>query len=205
DTQRVHRVRRVQRWLLASSTGRRREVRFERPAQRCPVSGRCVAGEGGNDPGMATYFQITGKCEEVNESTYTIQSTGEIVTKIQLSLVVPGMRERVLCELPATEAPKTDVLDRWELEEVWVVVGAEGMRALAFERTNARAGEKLVGALVVFQGAEVREASADERRALQQARKAQKIAARQRRAARAAKKQVAKETATASSAAAKSA
>src|SRR5215467_8907219 len=82
---------------------------------------------------MATYFQITGKCEEVNESTYTIQSTGEIVTKIQLSLVVPGMRERVLCELPAAEAPKTDVLDRWELEEMWVVVGAEGMRALAFE------------------------------------------------------------------------
>ena len=141
---------------------------------------------------MATYFQITGKCEEVNESTYTIQSTGEIVTKIQLSLVVPGMRERVLCELPAAEAPKTDVLDRWELEEIWVVVGAEGMRALAFERANARAGEKNVGALVVFQGAEVREASADERRALQQARKAQKVAAKQRRAARAAEKQAAK-------------
>ena len=46
------------------------------------------------------YFQITAKCEEVDESSYTNQSTGEVVTKIQLSLVVPSMRERVLCELP---------------------------------------------------------------------------------------------------------
>jgi hypothetical protein len=30
-----------------------------------------------------SYFEITAKCEEVNESSYTVQSTGEIVTKIQ--------------------------------------------------------------------------------------------------------------------------
>ncbi len=96
------------------------------------------------------YFEITAKLEEVNESSYTIQSTGEIITKVQLSLVIPSMRDRLTCELPLDKAPKSDVLDRWELEESWVVVSADGMRALAFERHNARAGEKLVGALVVF-------------------------------------------------------
>jgi hypothetical protein len=138
------------------------------------------------------YFEITGKCEEVNESSYTIQSTGEIVTKIQLSLVVPSMRDRVLCELPLDKAPKTDLLERWELEESWVVVSADGMRALAFARSNTRTGEKPVGALVVFQAVDVREASVDERKQLQTARKAQKIAAKQRRAARQAEKQSAK-------------
>jgi hypothetical protein len=138
------------------------------------------------------YFQITAKVEEVDESSYTVQSTGEVVTKVQLSLVEPGMRERVRCEIPQAEAPKPDLLERWELEESWVVVGAEGMRALAFERSNVRAGEKAVGALVVFQASEVREASADERKALQQARKAQKVRAKQLRATRAAQRQAAK-------------
>src|SRR5215472_14405355 len=142
-----------------------------------------------------SYFSITAKVEEVNESSYTVQSTGEIVTKIQLSLVVPGMRDRVLCELPLDKAPKSDLLERWELEESWVVVSAEGMRALAFERSNARAGEKPVGALVVFQAVDVREASADERKQLQAARKAQKIAAKQRRAQRQAERAAAQQSA----------
>src|SRR5690242_7895877 len=138
------------------------------------------------------YFQIIGKCEETDESSYTIQSTGEVVTKVQLSLVVPGMRDRVRCEIPQAEAPKPDILERWELEEAWVVVGAEGMRALAFERQNVRAGEKPVGAMVVFQAGEVREASAEERKQLQAARKAQKVKAKQQRAARAAERQTQK-------------
>jgi hypothetical protein len=139
------------------------------------------------------YFQITGKVEEADENSYTIQATGEIVTRIRLALVVPGMRDRVTCELPADVAPKVEVLERWELEESWVVVSADGMRALAFERKNVRAGEKPVGALVVFQGQEAREATADERKALQAARKAQKVRAKQLRAARAAEKQAAKD------------
>jgi hypothetical protein len=102
------------------------------------------------------------------------------------------MRERVLSELPLDKAPKPDLLERWELEESWVVVSAEGMRALAFERSNTRAGEKPVGALVIFQAVDVREASADERKQLQAARKAQKIAAKQRRAQRQAERQAAK-------------
>src|SRR5215471_10130402 len=71
------------------------------------------------------YFEITAKVEEVNESSYTLKSTGEVITKIQLSLVIPSMRDRVLCELPLDKAPKTDTLDRWELEESWVVVSAD--------------------------------------------------------------------------------
>ena len=141
-----------------------------------------------------SYFDITAKCEEVNESSYTNRSTGEVVTKIQLSLVVPSMRDRILCELPLDKAPKSDLLERWELEESWVVVSADGMRALAFERSNARTGEKPVGALVVFQGVAAREAKPEERKELQQARKAQKVQAKQRRAARQAEKQAAKNT-----------
>ena len=109
-----------------------------------------------------SYFEITAKVEEVNESSYTLKSTGEIITKIQLSLVVPSMRDRVLCELPLDKAPTPETLDKWELDESWVVVSAEGMRALAFERSNARAGEKPVGALVVFQGVAAREAKPEE-------------------------------------------
>src|SRR5262245_35213068 len=140
-----------------------------------------------NGPSVS-YFEITAKVEEVNESSYTQQSTGEVITKIQLSLVVPAMRERVLCELPLEAAPKTDLLDKWEMEESWVVVSAEGMRALGFTRNNVRASEKAVGALVIFQGTAVREATPEERKRLQEARKAAKLVAKQRRAARRAEK-----------------
>jgi hypothetical protein len=129
-------------------------------------------------------FEITGKVEEVDESSYTNKSSGEVVSKIQVSLVIPAMRDRVRCELPLELAPKADLLSKWELEEAWVVVSAESMRALAFERSNVRPGEKPVGALVVFQAAEIREASVEERKQLQEARKAQKLQAKQRRAAR---------------------
>jgi hypothetical protein len=81
-----------------------------------------------------------------------------------------------------------------ELDESWLVVSADGMRALAFQRSNARAGEKPVGALVVFQASEVREASVDERKQLQEARKAQKLQAKQRRTQRQAEKQAEKHT-----------
>jgi hypothetical protein len=138
-----------------------------------------------------SYIQITAKLEEANESSYTIQSTGEVVSKVQLSLVVPGMRDRLLCELPLEKAPKPDLLDRWELEESWLVVSADGMRALAFERSNARAGEKPVGALVVFQAVDAREASPEERKRLQEARKAQKLQTKQRRAQRKAERDAA--------------
>jgi chromatin segregation and condensation protein Rec8/ScpA/Scc1 (kleisin family) len=120
-----------------------------------------------------------------------------VVSKVQLSLVVPGMRDRILCELPLEKASEPDLIDHWELEEFWLGVSADGMRALAFERSNARAGEKPVGALVVFQAIDAREASSEERKQLQEACKAQKVQAKQRRAQRQAEKQAAHNAATA--------
>jgi hypothetical protein len=134
-------------------------------------------------PTMAN-FVITGKAEQTDESSYTVQSTGEVVTKIQLTLNVPGMQDRVLCEMPLDISPKPNILEQWEMEENWLVVSANTMRALGFTRSNARPGEKAVGALVIFQATEVREATADERRALMEARKVSKLQAKQRRAAR---------------------
>ena len=118
------------------------------------------------------YFQILGKCEDSDDASYTrttADGNEETVSKIQLSLVIPGMQDRVRVELPLEAAPSTDLLGQWELEESWLVVSASGMRTLAFKRTNARPGEKEVGSLVVFQGVDVREATADERKQLQAA------------------------------------
>jgi hypothetical protein len=139
------------------------------------------------------YITLIGKVEEVDESSYTVQSTGEVVSKIQLSLVIPGMRDRLMCEMPLEVAPKPATLEQWELDEAWVVVSSNGLRALGFARTNARAGEKAVGAMVVFQAAEVREATQEERKKLQEARKAEKVRAKQRRAERRAEKEAAKQ------------
>jgi hypothetical protein len=60
---------------------------------------------------------ITGKAEQTDESRYTVQSTGEVVTKIQLTLNIPGMTDRVLCEMSLDVSPKTDILEQWEMEE----------------------------------------------------------------------------------------
>lgn len=139
------------------------------------------------------YITIMSKVEEVDESNYTVQSTGEVVSKVQLSLVLPGMRDRVQCEMPIEASPKPAMLEQWEMEETWVVVSATSLRALGFARSNARAGEKSVGALVVFQAAEVREATPEERKRLQEARKADKVRAKQRRAQRRAEKEAAKQ------------
>ena len=144
-----------------------------------------------------SYFTLIGKCEETDDSSYTrttADGTEERVSKVQLSLVIPGMQDRVRVELPLEVAPSTDLLSQWELEESWLVVSATSMRALAFKRTNTRAGEKDVGSLVVFVGAAAREATPEERKHLQAARKAQKTLTKQRRAARAAEKAAAKQT-----------
>jgi regulator of protease activity HflC (stomatin/prohibitin superfamily) len=138
------------------------------------------------------YITIMGKVEDVEESSYTVQSTGEVISKTQLSLVLPSMRERVTCELPLEASPKPATLEQWEMEETWVVLTARSLRAITFARQNTRAGEKDTGALVVFQAVEVHEASADDRKKLQEARKADKLQAKQRRAERRAEKEAAK-------------
>src|SRR5260370_678263 len=132
---------------------------------------------------MARWMLTTTRREEVTHPTLTNTTTVEMFPNLRLSLFSPTMRDRVRCELRFEGAPKAEVLSRGEMEETWVIVSADGLRALAFARTNARAGEKPVGALVVFQATDVREATLDERKALQEARRALKTQATQRRAA----------------------
>src|SRR5262245_44403715 len=112
-----------------------------------------------------SYMTLVSKVEEVSENSYERtkdDGTTEMVIKVQFSLVVPGMQDRLLAEMPLEQAPKPDILERWELDEAWVVVGADRLRAIGFKRPNARPGEKEAGALVVFQASEIREASAEE-------------------------------------------
>jgi hypothetical protein len=136
-------------------------------------------------------FQILAKTEQTEESSYTVKSTGETVTKVQITLSVPGMSDRVICEMPLDVAPTAATLEQWEMDESWVVVSANGFRALGFTRANARPGEKPVGAMVIFQATEVREANAEERKALIAARKVARMAAKQRRTQRKAEKDAA--------------
>jgi hypothetical protein len=143
------------------------------------------------------YIQLIGKCAEVDDASYTNQRTGEVVHRTKFTLEIPGMAERIGCELGAEALPDTATQERWELDESWLVVEASGMRALGFERTNPRAGEKRVGALVIFQGTAIREANADERKQLQAARKQQKVMAKQRRAERLAQRQAERDAARA--------
>jgi hypothetical protein len=143
------------------------------------------------------YITLIGKCAEIDDASYTNQRTGEVTQRTKITLDIPGMKDRLSCELGAEALPKTETQEQWELDETWLVVEASGMRALAFERTNVRAGEKPVGALVVFQGTAVREANADERKQLQAARKQQKVAAKQRRAERLAQRQAERDAACA--------
>jgi hypothetical protein len=63
------------------------------------------------------------------------------------------------------------------------VVSANPMRRLGFTRSNARPGEEAVGAVAIFQATDVREATADERWALLEARTVSKLQAKQRQAA----------------------
>jgi regulator of protease activity HflC (stomatin/prohibitin superfamily) len=142
-----------------------------------------------------SYFTLMGRCEESDDASYerTLDDgKKETVTKVQLSLVIPSMQDRVRVELPQEAAPSTDLLARWELEESWLVVSATGMRVISFDRSKPRPGEKKSGAFVVFQGVEVREATTEERQQLQAARKAQKTRAKQRRAQRQAEKEAQK-------------
>jgi Sec-independent protein translocase protein TatA len=136
-------------------------------------------------------FTIVGRGEQADETSFTNKTTGEVDTRLQLTLNVPGMSDRVLCEMALDVAPKAEVLERWELEETWLVISANSMRALGFARSNARPGERAVGALVIFQATDVREATADERRALMEARKVSKLQAKQRRAQRKAERDAA--------------
>src|SRR5215831_11308977 len=120
------------------------------------------------------YITIFGKAEEVNDASYQRltkkqgKEIEETVQRWELSLTIPGMRDRVRVNLTPDIAPKQDIMDTWELEETWVMVSADGMRTVAFD------GSKGAGAIVTFNAVDVREAKPEERQKLQQARKAAK-------------------------------
>lgn len=138
-----------------------------------------------------SYITLVGKCEEADDTSYTrplADGKTETIHKVQLSLVIPSMQERVRVEFAEEVAPSTDLMSQWELEENWLVITASAMRTITFARQNARAGEKDTAGFVVFVGSSVREATPDERKQLQVTRKAQKTKAKERRAQRAAEK-----------------
>jgi len=145
------------------------------------------------------YLTLMGKVEEQSEDEFEGRAgpdgVRELIKKVQFSLVVPSMQDRLLVEMPLDQAPKLEIRERWELEETYVVVGADRLRAIGYKRPNPRPGEKEAGAMVIFQASEIREATAEERKALQQARKAAKLQAKERRARRAAEKKAAEERA----------
>ena len=135
------------------------------------------------------YITILGRTSEVNDASYTDKRSGEIVARTELLLEIPGLRDKVRCELPRdASVPQTD-LERWELEESWVVVEASGFRQMAFARSNARPGESAFGAMLAFQAATVREATADERKELAEARREAKARSKELRAKRQAERQ----------------
>jgi hypothetical protein len=135
------------------------------------------------------HITILGRTSEVNDASYTDKRSGEIVPRTELLLEIPGLRDKVRCELPQTASiPQAD-LERWELEESWVVVEASSFRQMAFARSNTRPGESAFGAMLAFQAATVREATADERRDLAQARREAKAHAKEQRAKRQAERQ----------------
>ena len=81
-------------------------------------------------------FVITGEAEQTDESSYTAQATGELVTKIPLTLNIPGVTDWARCEMPLEVSPKPAVLEQRGMEQTWLVVLTNTMRALGF--TGAR-------------------------------------------------------------------
>jgi hypothetical protein len=96
-----------------------------------------------------SYVSLAAKMEAYDENSFTSPTTGEVRSRLQLTLTIPSMRDRVLCEFDLEHAPATELLDRWELEESWVIVSASSFRSIGFKRKNPRPNEKGVGAMVV--------------------------------------------------------
>jgi hypothetical protein len=86
------------------------------------------------------YITILGRTSEVNDASYTDKRSGEIVPRTELLLEIPGLRGKVRCELPQTASISQADLERWELEESWVVVEAAGFRQMvcSLERASRR-------------------------------------------------------------------
>lgn len=138
------------------------------------------------------YVQLMGKCAEVDTDEYQTRD-GQTQRKVQVKLALPSMRDLLLCEMPENDAPPPQKLEQWEMDETWIVIQAASLRQLGFARKQARAGESAVGAMVIFQAVEIREATADERKSLNEHRKGQKIRQKQLRALRQAERKALKD------------
>jgi hypothetical protein len=116
--------------------------------------------------------------------------------RVYLDFFQARTNERLTCEIPLVKAPSSDQLDRWELDASWLIVTTDSVRAIGYTRQNVQTRERPVDSLVVYNAVEVCEDNPDERKRLQKACKAQKLAAKQRRATRQAEKSAQKEAAS---------
>ncbi len=120
-----------------------------------------------------TYITTRGKTSSSEDASYERtftrdgQKVTETVQKWTLKVLQPGSTEPMQFELSAEVAPDTATLDKWELDETWVVIEADQMRRLV--GTNKDSGN--AWAIVSFPAIEIREMNAQEKATMQAARK----------------------------------
>ncbi|MBA3823706.1 MAG: hypothetical protein H0X24_07360 [Ktedonobacterales bacterium] len=120
-----------------------------------------------------TFITTRGKMSSVEDASYERiftrdgQKVTETVQKWTVKVLQPGSTEPMQFELSTEVAPDTNTLDKWELDETWVVIEADQMRRLV--GTNKDSGN--AWAIVSFPAIEIREMTAQEKATMQAARK----------------------------------
>jgi hypothetical protein len=121
-----------------------------------------------------TYITTRGKTASIEDASYERtftrdgQKVTEMVQKWTLKVLQPGSTEPMQFDLSVEVAPDSATLEKWELEETWVVIEADQMRRLV--GTNKDSGN--AWAIVSFPAIEIREMNAQEKQQMQAARKA---------------------------------
>jgi hypothetical protein len=139
-----------------------------------------------------TFITTRGKFSECDDASYerTVKRKGQKVTetvkKWSVKVLQPGSTEPMQFDLDADVAPDTATLEKWELDETWVVIEADMMRRLV--GNNEESGK--AWAIISFPATEIREMTPQEKSAMQaarkdalQKRKAKKLQAKQAKAA----------------------
>jgi len=120
-----------------------------------------------------TFITVRGKRSSVEDASYERTSTRdgqkvtETVQKWTAKVMQPGSTEPMQFELSEGVAPDTNTLEKWELDETWVVIEADQMRRLV--GTNKESGN--AWAIVSFPAIKIREMNAQEKATMQAARK----------------------------------
>jgi hypothetical protein len=138
-----------------------------------------------------TFITTRGKASSVEDVSYERtftrdgQKVTEVVKKWTFTVMQPGSTEPMQFELNAEVAPDTATLEKWELDETWVVIEADQMRRKV--GNNKESGN--AWAIVSFPAIEIREMTAQEKAQMQaarketlQKRKAKKLQAKQAKA-----------------------